>query len=54
MRRLVRAPKVRGGVKNAVFCVTDRSKSVVVFWCIKNFLCCWRLMYVSIFLVKLR
>ena len=23
-------------------------------WCIKNFLCCWRLMYVFIFLVKLR
>ena len=24
-----------------------------VFWCLKYFLCCWRLMYVFIFLVKL-
>ena len=23
-------------------------------WCLKIFLCCWRLMYVFIFLVKLR
>ena len=42
-------------------CVTDRSKSILLWWfflfyvlVFKIFLCCWRLMYVCIFLVKLR
>ena len=44
-------------------CVTDRSKSILLsqWWfflfyvlVFKKFLCCWRLMYVCIFLVKLR
>ena len=39
----------------------DRSKSILLWWfflfyvlVFKIFLCCWRLMYVFIFLVKLR
>ena len=40
-------------------CNVVKVTSVVVLfvfmsWCLKNFLCCWRLMYVFIFLVKLR
>ena len=41
--------------------LTDRSKSILLWWfflfyvlVFKIFLCCWRLMYVCIFLVKLR
>ena len=44
-----------------VLCVTDRSKSILLWWfflfyvlVFKIFLCCWRLMHVFIFLVKLR
>ena len=44
-----------------VFCVTDRSKSILLWWfflfyvlVFKIFLYCWRLMYGYIFLVKLR
>ena len=43
------------------FGVTDRSKSILLWWfflfivlVFKIFLCCWRLMYVFIILVKLR
>ena len=41
-------------------CVTDRSKSILLWWfflfyvlVFKKCLCCWRLMYVFIILVKL-
>ena len=40
---------------------TDRSKAILLWWfflfyvlVFKIFLCCWRLMYVFIFLIKLR
>ena len=49
------------GLIYPALCVTGRSKSILLWWfylfyvlVFKIFLCCWRLMYVFIFLVKLR
>ena len=51
----------KGGVLAVSVRIKYRSKSILLWWfflfyvlVFKIFLCCWRLMYVCIFLVKLR
>ena len=53
--------EIKQRIRNIIYNVTDRSKSILLWWfflfyvlVFKIFLCCWCLMYVCIFLVKLR